>query len=353
MEGVERPRLTLAKPDRGRKGADVTILDERQATSNESDSDGVSDIDIQSLGDESTPHGRGQRPVKDNFTKVPNNVLTDASVSMQARVLYVLLRMHGREDASAYPAQHRLAKELGVTERTVRTHLQELQAAGLIYIGKQRGLNKTKRYELFNDVDRQRNVPLPEPPSGGSRLPPMEIAPSTGGSLLPTMGSDLRLFSGSELPVNTGSTLPVNTGSVLPPTKTRVTKTHMTQTPPSPPSGGDAVSPAAAGETHASTCACDVHPLEETMDTKSPAARRSEALDAYELDIPPEQARAQLDEMWRENKHRLDDQIKLADRRGNFEHADRLRNDLSAAEQQYIELLDLINAAQSREAVPV
>ena len=48
---------------------------------------------------------------------------------------------------SCFPGQERLAKDMGVTDRSVRTYLQELEREQFIAI-KQRGLGKPNLYEL-------------------------------------------------------------------------------------------------------------------------------------------------------------------------------------------------------------
>ena len=55
------------------------------------------------------------------------------------------------------PGQVTLAKDMGATDRSVRTYLKELEAAELLEI-KQRGLGKTNLYRLHLTVKPQRGT---------------------------------------------------------------------------------------------------------------------------------------------------------------------------------------------------
>ncbi len=50
-------------------------------------------------------------------------------------------------DDGCFPGQAKLANDMGAGERSVRTYLKELEAAGLLEIT-QRGLGKTNLYRL-------------------------------------------------------------------------------------------------------------------------------------------------------------------------------------------------------------
>ena len=58
-----------------------------------------------------------------------------------------MLLKYAWQNDYCFPGQERLAKDMGVTDRSVRTYLQELQAQRFITI-KQRGLGKPNLYEL-------------------------------------------------------------------------------------------------------------------------------------------------------------------------------------------------------------
>ena len=58
-----------------------------------------------------------------------------------------MLLKYAWQDNFCFPGQERLAKDMGVTDRSVRTYLQELEKADFVAI-KQRGLGKVNLYEL-------------------------------------------------------------------------------------------------------------------------------------------------------------------------------------------------------------
>jgi len=81
------------------------------------------------------------------FTQVPNHVLVSASISPGAKLTYAMLLKYAWQNDYCFPGQERLAKDMGVTDRSVRTYLQELEAEHFVTI-KQRGLGKPNLYEL-------------------------------------------------------------------------------------------------------------------------------------------------------------------------------------------------------------
>jgi hypothetical protein len=85
--------------------------------------------------------------LQEGFTMVPNGILTDSSLSMPARLTWALLAQYAWEDESAFPGQARLAEELGVTDRSLRDYLRELEAAGLLETV-QRGMGRTNEYVI-------------------------------------------------------------------------------------------------------------------------------------------------------------------------------------------------------------
>jgi hypothetical protein len=60
------------------------------------------------------------------FTMVPNHVLVSSKVSPGAKLAYAMLLKYAWEKDFCYPGQETLAKEMGVSDRSVRTYLQEL-----------------------------------------------------------------------------------------------------------------------------------------------------------------------------------------------------------------------------------
>src|SRR5438876_3064821 len=81
------------------------------------------------------------------YTMVPNHVLVSDKVSPGAKLAYAMLLKYAWQDDFCYPGQERLAKDMGVTDRSVRTYLQELEGHKFVAI-KQRGLGKPNLYEL-------------------------------------------------------------------------------------------------------------------------------------------------------------------------------------------------------------
>lgn len=106
------------------------------------------------------------------FTQVPNHVLSSSVLSPGAKLTYAMLLKFAWQNDYCFPGQERLARDMGVTDRSVRTYLQELQAKDFITIT-QRGLGKPNLYEL-NLVQRvasgmnRKNLPVR---FGGKRVP--------------------------------------------------------------------------------------------------------------------------------------------------------------------------------------
>ena len=66
------------------------------------------------------------------FTMLHNAVLLDTRLSDGAKVTYMVLMHHARQDDHCFPGQERLCAERGLKERALRSHLAELEAARLI-----------------------------------------------------------------------------------------------------------------------------------------------------------------------------------------------------------------------------
>ena len=75
------------------------------------------------------------------FTMVPNFILTNADLSVGAKLAYAMLLKYAWTDNAVYPGQQTLAKDMGAGERSVRTYLKELEKAKLLEII-QRGIGK-------------------------------------------------------------------------------------------------------------------------------------------------------------------------------------------------------------------
>jgi hypothetical protein len=85
--------------------------------------------------------------VQRGFTQTENIVLTDTRLSVGARFLYTLLKMHAWQADNAFPGQARLGEIMGIKERMVRLYLAELYQYGHI-TKEQRGLTQTNRYYI-------------------------------------------------------------------------------------------------------------------------------------------------------------------------------------------------------------
>jgi hypothetical protein len=81
------------------------------------------------------------------FTMVPNHVLISNQISPGAKLTYAMLLKYAWQNDFCFPGQERLAKDMGVTDRSVRTYLHELETQKFVDI-KQRGLGKPNLYEL-------------------------------------------------------------------------------------------------------------------------------------------------------------------------------------------------------------
>src|ERR1700676_96081 len=81
------------------------------------------------------------------FTQVPNFILTNKELSVGAKLAYAMLLKYAWGDDACFPGQAKLAEDMGSAERSIRTYLKELEAAGLLE-KKKRGLGKTNLYRL-------------------------------------------------------------------------------------------------------------------------------------------------------------------------------------------------------------
>ena len=100
---------------------------------------------------------------------IPNWLLQRSDISPGAKLLFARLAQFAGEDGRAWPSQEALGKEIGVSDRQVRTYLHELLLAQIIE-GERRGLTQTNRYyflwTLNADQDRKESsVPERKDPS--------------------------------------------------------------------------------------------------------------------------------------------------------------------------------------------
>lgn len=81
------------------------------------------------------------------FTQVPNFLLKSKKLSAGDKLAFAMLLSYAWQNDFCFPGQQRLADDMGITERSVRTHLKALEANGHLTIV-QRGQGKTNLYEL-------------------------------------------------------------------------------------------------------------------------------------------------------------------------------------------------------------
>lgn len=81
------------------------------------------------------------------YTRVPNAILTHATLSPGAKITYAMLLRYAWQEDRSFPGQERLAKDIGAGERSIRTYLKELETGGLVEIH-QRGLGRSNLYIL-------------------------------------------------------------------------------------------------------------------------------------------------------------------------------------------------------------
>jgi DNA-binding transcriptional ArsR family regulator len=81
------------------------------------------------------------------FTQVPNFILKSKKLSAGDKMTFAMLLSYAWQNDYCFPGQERLAQDLGLTDRSVRTHLKSLARVGLLTV-KRRGQGKTNIYEL-------------------------------------------------------------------------------------------------------------------------------------------------------------------------------------------------------------
>ncbi len=102
------------------------------------------------------------------WTGVPNFILESDQISVGAKLTYAMLLKYAREMDACFPGQKRLAQDIGVVERSVRSWLKELAKAELVTV-KRRGQGRSNVYTVHikaafwkkhnGEADRQ-NLPL-------------------------------------------------------------------------------------------------------------------------------------------------------------------------------------------------
>jgi len=133
------------------------------------------------------------------WTQVSNLILLDRNLTDGAKVTYLLLRMYAWQSPTSDPSQSRLSEERACSDRTIRNHLTELEARGLVTI-EQRGKKLRNRYWIepldrvytAEDLPKSRRSPRDRKKVSGHL---------TGNSFPPT---DRKSISGPTLEENSG-----------------------------------------------------------------------------------------------------------------------------------------------------
>jgi hypothetical protein len=95
--------------------------------------------------------------ISEGYTRIPNDVLDDASLTVGARFTYALLLRHSYGKNFCFPSQKRLAGLMGgISERWLRTYIRELEAAGLLKT-ERKDRTRHNRYCLQRLVENDRN----------------------------------------------------------------------------------------------------------------------------------------------------------------------------------------------------
>ena len=87
------------------------------------------------------------------FTQVPNFILNHKDISIGGKIYYAMLLKYAREKDHCFPGQQTLARDIGASERSVRTYQKELEDAGYLEVV-HRGLGQTSVYKIDLRVER-------------------------------------------------------------------------------------------------------------------------------------------------------------------------------------------------------
>ena len=87
------------------------------------------------------------------YTRVPNHVLTSSKVSPGAKLVYAMLLRYAWQNDFCFPGQERLGRDMGASERSIRTYLKELEREDFIDV-RRRGQGRSNFYTLNLTVDK-------------------------------------------------------------------------------------------------------------------------------------------------------------------------------------------------------
>lgn len=72
--------------------------------------------------------------LRGGFTQVPNIVLYDPLLKVNAKLCYIILLAYARQERECWPSQQLMAEQLGLSQRTAIRALKELQRKKLVRI---------------------------------------------------------------------------------------------------------------------------------------------------------------------------------------------------------------------------
>ena len=81
------------------------------------------------------------------WNAVPNSILTDSEISVDAKVTYAMFLSYAWNNDSCFPGRGRLAEDIGISRTQVTPLIAELEKAGLVII-QRRGQGKTNIYTI-------------------------------------------------------------------------------------------------------------------------------------------------------------------------------------------------------------
>lgn len=96
------------------------------------------------------------------FTQVPNHLLRSDKVSAGAKLAYTMLLSYAWHNEFCFPGQERLAKDMGVTSRSVVSYIKELEKEQFLTV-QRRGQGRANLYELNLTAKAKRRCNYPPP----------------------------------------------------------------------------------------------------------------------------------------------------------------------------------------------
>ena len=94
--------------------------------------------------------------VADGFTQVPNFILKNDALTVGEKITFAMFLTYAWNNDKVFPGQERLAKDIGVTRRSVNTFIKGLEKKGFLTI-QRRGLGKTNIYTLKYRVQQNKS----------------------------------------------------------------------------------------------------------------------------------------------------------------------------------------------------